>query len=175
MDALRIMGLQDDFELVALEYCVTFEVSPPAWQDVRCSYVHEASGMSDAEGRQGTASESEEADTAPEPLENQGLTVPMGFDSAPAAVVELTGEILGEAADALARLEQARQGGDRLVISCANLIRVDFSAAGSVLNWVAARQSEGCQVQFRDLHRLVAAFFHVIGINEHARVVPRSN
>ena len=175
MDALRIMGLQDDFELVALEYCVTFEVSPPAWQDVRCSYVHETSGSSDTDAAAELPYEADEEDTVPEPLDSQGLTVPMGYDSAPAAVVELTGEILGEATDALARLEQARQGGERLVISCANLIRVDFSAAGSILNWVAMRQAEGCQVQFREVHRLVAAFFHVIGINEHARVVLRSN
>jgi len=175
MDALRVMGLQDDFELVALEYCVTFEVSPPAWQDVRCSYVHEGSGSPDSDSATENTDQPEEEDTVPEPLDSQGLTVPMGYDSAPAAVVELSGEILGEAADALARLEQVRQGGERLVISCANLMRVDFSAAGSILNWVAMRQSEGCQVQFREVHRLVAAFFHVIGINEHARVVLRSN
>jgi hypothetical protein len=36
------------------------------------------------------------------------------------------------------------------------------------------RESEGRQVQFRDVHRLVAAFFNVIGINEHARVIPRA-
>jgi hypothetical protein len=35
------------------------------------------------------------------------------------------------------------------------------------------REAEGCHVQFRDVHRLVAAFFNVIGITEHARVVPR--
>ena len=34
-------------------------------------------------------------------------------------------------------------------------------------------KSEGCHVQFRDVQRLVAAFFSVIGINRHARVVPR--
>ena len=175
MNALRILGLQDEFELVALEYCVTFEVSPPAWQDVRCSYVHEAPDSPGAATGLESASETEEEDTAPEPLDSQGQTLPMGYDSAPAAVVELTGEILGEAADALARLEQARQGGERLVISCANLIRVDFSAAGSILNWVARRQAEGCNIQFREVHRLVAAFFHVIGINDHARVVLRSN
>jgi hypothetical protein len=28
-------------------------------------------------------------------------------------------------------------------------------------------------VQFTDVHRLVAAFFNVIGISEHARVVTR--
>jgi hypothetical protein len=29
-------------------------------------------------------------------------------------------------------------------------------------------------VQFRDVNRMVAAFFNVIGITEHARVVPRA-
>jgi anti-anti-sigma regulatory factor len=173
MDALRVMGLQDDFELVALEYCVTFEVSPPAWQDVRCKYANDFAGDAEADGTGGSSSGDE--DTAPEPLDSQSHTMPMGYDSAPDAVVELVGEILGEATDALSRLETARQGAERLVVSCANLIRVDFSAAGSILNWVATRQSEGCQVQFREVHRLVAAFFHVIGINEHSRVVLRSN
>ena len=50
-----------------------------------------------------------------------------------------------------------------------------FSAAGSILNWVANQQAQGCQIQFRDVHRLVAAFFGVIGINEHARIMIRSN
>ncbi len=175
MDALRVMGQQDDFELVALEYCVTFEVSPPAWQDVRCSYAPEAADGALADGSGASDADDADEDTVPEAMDSQALTMPMGYDAAPAAVVELAGEIMGEATDALARLEDARQGGERLVISCANLIRVDFSAAGSILNWVAARQSEGCQVQFREVHRLVAAFFHVIGIHEHARVVLRSN
>ncbi len=61
------------------------------------------------------------------------------------------------------------------MVSCARLIRVDFSAAGSILNWVANRQEEGFNVQFREVHRLVGAFFNVIGINEHARVVLRAN
>ncbi len=173
MDALRIMRLQDEFELAALEYCVTFEVSPPSWQDARCGFQREPADASDAPGNEASGPGDLVSDQ--EANDGQGLTVPMGFDSAPAAVVELAGEILGEATDALVSLEEARQNGDRLVISCANLIRVDFSAAGSILNWVAMRQAEGCHLQFRDVHRLVGAFFGVIGINEHARVVLRSN
>jgi hypothetical protein len=42
-----------------------------------------------------------------------------------------------------------------------------------LLNWVTARQAEGRIVQFSDVHRLVAAFFHVIGISEHAKVSTR--
>jgi len=168
LDALRLMGLQDEFELVALDYCVTFEVSPPAWQDTKCGFESEAVRNDETQAAELPAQ------TALQDLPNQAATVLMGYDAAPAPVVELTGEIVGEATDALERLEAARAGADRLVISCSNLIRVDFSAAGSILNWVATCQAEGCQLQFRDVHRLVAAFFHVIGINEHARVVLRS-
>ena len=175
LDALRVMQLQDDFELVALEYCVTFEVSPPSWQDARCSFYRdsgeppEARMADDGLSAPGDLAAEQGSDSA------HALTVPMGLETVPATLVELSGEVLGEATESLARLEDARQGGGRLVISCANLIRVDFSAAGSILNWVALRQAEGCNLQFRDVHRLVAAFFNVIGINEHARVVLRSN
>ncbi len=175
MDALRVMRQQDSFELVALDYCVTYEVSPPSWVDAQCEYVRE---------KHNTAS-----DTGPSTLQDgyvgegrrasdvgHALTAPMGLEDVPVVVVELTGQIAGDAAEALQRLEVGRhQGAGRLVISCARLIRVDFSAAGSILNWVASREEEGCNVQFRDVHRLVGAFFNVIGINEHARVVLRSN
>ena len=171
MDALRIMRLQDEFELVALDYCVTYEVSPPSWSDARCEYVQETRVLP---GNVNVASEPASSVWADSGSSN-ALTSPMGLDAIPAVVVELAGEIVGDAAEALQRLEAGRQGTERLVISCAKLIRVDFSAAGSILNWVANRESEGCHVQFRDVHRLVAAFFNVIGINEHARVVLRSS
>jgi len=176
LDGLRIMRLQDEFELVALDYCVTFEVSPPAWIDARCSYhgATIAGTLSKGEGSQ--ASDDDDVQTQHSDLGfGPAATVPMGLESIQAAVAELSGEILGEATDALNALEQARNGSQRLVISCANLIRVDFSAAGSILNWVATSQLDGCQIQFREVHRLVAAFFGVIGINEHARIVMRSD
>jgi ABC-type transporter Mla MlaB component len=72
-------------------------------------------------------------------------------------------------------LESKLMGADVMVISCARLMRIDFSAAGTLLNWVTARQAEGRQVQFVEVHRLVAAFFNVIGISEHARVIPRQD
>ncbi|NMM20475.1 MAG: STAS domain-containing protein [Rhodoferax sp.] len=172
LDALRILRLQDEFELAALDYCVTYEVSPPPWSDARCEYVFEGVNSStpfeSAHGLMGGAF-SDPADL------NQAPTVLMGMDILPAAVVELTGEVLGDVAEALDKLQAGLKGADRLVVSCARLIRVDFSAAGSILNWVATRESEGCQVQFRDVPCLVAAFFNVIGINEHARVILRTS
>ena len=174
LDALRIMRLQDEFELTALDYCVTYEVSPPPWEDARCEYVHEQSSSTlPGELLTGALGAST---PSPAFALSQSATVPLGLNTLSAAtVVELNGEILGDAAEALDKLQAGLQGAQRLVISCDRLIRVDFSAAGSILNWVAQRESDGYSVQFRDVPRLVAAFFNVIGINEHARVVLRTS
>jgi ABC-type transporter Mla MlaB component len=164
------MRLQDEFELVALEYCVTFEVSPPSWQETRSSCELEGFGL----GSDAAPGEMEDDPRSGWAEPGSAMTEMVGLEGDPPALVELSGEIVGDAAEALARLEAGMEGATRMVISCARLIRVDFSAAGSILNWVAHQQTRGCQVQFRDVNRIVAAFFNVIGINEHARVVPRS-
>ncbi len=158
LNALRAMGMQDEFEMVALDYCVTYEVVPPPWQEARCQY--------------------ENVDALPrghagnEPV--HALTAPMGLDGSSAVTLELRGNVLGDATQALASFNSGKQGGDGIIISCHGLVRVDFLAAGSILNWVTSRHAEGCRVQFRNVHRLVAAFFNVIGISEYARVAPRS-
>ena len=176
MEVLRVMHRPDEFELVALDYCVTYEVSPPSWDSARCEY---------------------------KPLQEDGSYVPghtvigdafrdslssgmsMGYSDTHAAslnsqmsnisTVELAGQILGDATEALNMMESKLMGADVMIISCARLIRIDFSAAGTLLNWVTARQAEARQVQFIEVHRLVAAFFNVIGISEHARVIARTD
>jgi hypothetical protein len=154
LDALRAMHLIDEFELAALDYCVTLEVSPPAWREAQCRFE---------------TVESAASVTTPSSL--TAISVAAVDDASSAS--ELRGEVLGDATRALASLGEVNEVGAQLVVSCRNLVRVDFSAAGGILNWVALRQAEGGQVQFTDVHRLVAAFFIVIGINEHGRVIPR--
>jgi hypothetical protein len=152
---LRALGMQDDFELAALDYCVTYETAPPGWVAPRCSLLASDSElpMPESATQTGPAGISSE-------LENLSLA--------------LRGEVVGDATFAMAILDAAPVTGMRMEIACDELLRVDFAAAGSILNWVAMRQAEGKQVQFLNLHRLVAAFFNVIGINEHAKVVPRT-
>jgi len=174
LDALRILRLQDEFELAALEFCITYEVSPPPWQEALCELIPESPSsalmMESAHGVLGSASTGYFADSS-----HSSSTTIMGFDGIAATQVELYGEVLGDAVGVLDKLQAGLAESNRLVISCARLIRVDFSAAGSILNWVAVRESEGCHVQFRDVPRLVAAFFNVIGINEHAQVILRTS
>ena len=89
--------------------------------------------------------------------------------------MELSGEIRGDPQPILEALEKRLTGADVMIISCRNLIRVDFSAAGTLLNWVSGHHAQGRHVQFVDAHRLISAFFHVIGITEYARVVQRND
>jgi ABC-type transporter Mla MlaB component len=172
LDAMRVLRLQDEFELAALDFCVTFEVSPPAWTDPRCDCI--AAG---AAGQFQVSGPDLRLDTPTSGAAGfySQATVPMSLDTLPAAMVELTGEVMGDASDVLEKFQAGMNGADRLVVSCTKLIRVDFSAAGSILNWAAACESKGCRVKFHDVPRLIAAFFSVIGINEHAIVSLRTN
>lgn len=165
MAMMRLMGKPDEFELVALDYCVTYEVSPPSWVSPRCGY-------SDNEGVSSGA--------APLAADSDFMASDLGELSAPAPletgpVAQLSGHIDGDATPLLQPFEAFLRPGVPLTIACDKLIRVDFAAAGSVLNWAAEQQGHGHVVQFHNLQRLVAIFFNVIGINEHAWVVPRKN
>ncbi|MES2880281.1 MAG: hypothetical protein V4713_17870, partial [Pseudomonadota bacterium] len=117
LDALRILRLQDEFELAALDFCVTYEVSPPPWQDARCEYVLErGNSASSHESSLGFL-----AATVPGDLSPSAALVRAG-DTVAAVEVELSGEVLGDAADALDQLQAGLKGSSRLVISCARLI-----------------------------------------------------
>lgn len=185
LDSLRLTRREDDFELAALDYCITYEMSPPAWEPAACDYAV----------AQPTTGPSEEA--APlalgEDLLNTlagaypGLsTATSGFHTMTAdrgttagaahfGLAELSGEVLGDAAPVLETLEHSSKGFNKLVIDCRQLVRVDFPAAGGLLNWTAARVAEGCKVEFKNVNRLVATFFSVVGITEYARLIPPSH
>lgn len=181
MAILRVMNRPDEFELTALDFCVTFEVSPPGWESPLCHFRAIAAENTDLVDSEETGSS-----VLGESVMEQ---VPSGFSSYPGdtgsdnlssglnnlGLVELSGEVLGDPEEMLKTLERRLQGADVLIISCRHLIRVDFSAAGTLLNWVSGHHAEGRMVQFVDVHRLVSAFFHVIGITEHAKVVVRND
>lgn len=167
LNALRVLGSREEFELVSMDYCVTYDISPPAWQDARCQCVLALStGTLGLDWRDELNQVSTQADL---------LTERTPFVDANASRMELSGELLGTVAAGLKPLQQALQAKGDVLITCDALVRVDFSAAGSILNWVASAQATGKKIEFARLPHLVAAFFNLIGINEHARVTARSN
>ena len=175
MEVLRVTHRPDEFELVALDYCVTYEVSPPSWDSARCDYKPlQADGTYQA-GHTLIGDAFRDSMSSGLTTGYSDTLMPPNSQMSNIATVELAGQILGDATEALQTLDDKMAGADVMVITCARLIRIDFSAAGSLLNWVTARQAEGRQVQFAEVHRLVAAFFNVIGISEHSRVLARTD
>ena len=174
LEHLRITHRPDEFELAALDFCVTYEVSPPSWESARCEYK-----LLDVDGVSGVGqtiigeairdSVQSEFNGYQDSMQGHSLS-----HHTQLSAVELSGQIQGDPVAMLDKLEGRMIGADVMVISCAKLIRVDFSAAGTLLNWVSAHQLEGRLVQFTNVHRLIASFFHVIGISEHAKVITRT-
>lgn len=173
MEVLRVTHRPDDFELAALDFCVTYEVSPPSWSNALCSYK-----PIDAQGGVVVGSTTLQGDGYADSMQSSFGAADSGLDGQNSQLnklltVDLSGHIHGDAIAVLDQLEGKLMGADTMQISCGKLIRVDFSATGTLLNWVAARAAENRTVQFFDVNRLVAAFFKVIGITEHARVMVR--
>jgi len=170
--ALRLFGRRDDFQIAGLDFCMSLELPPPAWQPPQCECEPES-------GEAHRPQRAPEVDRMAPGLshfvrQSHSDTVPMGLTvPVSEASVALTGDVLGDASGAMAGLDDISAACQAISVSCAHLIRVDFFAAGRLLNWLVHRESEGCKVHFYDVNRLVAAFFHVIGIQEHATVTPR--
>jgi hypothetical protein len=168
LEALRLAHRPDQFDEVAIDYCVTFEVSPPSWENARCK----AQLIGTTQNTQ-TLSLSVVGEATTSFMDTSMISEDESA-SAPAQVqitsLELAGQLSGDLAELLGRL--AMQIGESRVIriSCALLMRVDFVAAGDLLNWVAQRHGEGREIVFHETHRLVALMFGAMGINETARV-----
>ena len=170
---LRIMNRADEFELAALDFCVTYELSPPGWERPRCQYqsVSPEGLVEFSKSVHGYL----DSDHGPSSFLSDFGTEGRSTSFNGMGSVELVGNIQGDPQELLNTLERRLKGTDVWIISCRHLIRVDFSAAGSVLNWVSGHHAQGHLVQFVDAHRLVSAFFHVIGITEYAKVVLRND
>lgn len=156
---LRFLHRMEEYDEVALEYCITYEVSPPSWVPPLHHCLVELEGDLDPstvldtlEQAQHTGTHSA-ADVAP-PVQGQGLW----------------GILDGEIDEHLQALSAKLVAGQPLEVDCSLLIRMDFVAAGGLLNWAAQVQSQGVALRFTHLHRLVAAFMTVLGVQEHAKL-----
>jgi hypothetical protein len=166
LDALRLANRPDQFDEAAIDYCVTYEVSPPSWERARCQVRIGGSGLS----------------TQSPPLSQVGEVATSFLESAvdehsstlTMASVELSGQLVGDIGATLRQLDAQLAASPLVTVSCSKLIRVDFIAAGDLLNWVLAKRSESRTVTFAEAHRLVALFFGAMGINEHAGVRVRT-
>jgi hypothetical protein len=162
LDALRLANRPDQFDEAAIDYCVTYEVSPPSWERAKCQVRIGGSGLSTQ-----SPPLSQVGDVATTFLES---SVDEHTGAVTMASVELSGQLVGDIGPTLRQLDAQLGVAPLVTVSCTKLIRVDFIAAGDLLNWVLSKRGESRTVTFAEAHRLVALFFGAMGINEHASV-----
>lgn len=183
-DLYRAAGLAEHFEVLAIDFAARMGRAAPLWWS-----LPEQLGLAEPDTPQGGSWRWR----APDVLTRQSVATPQeaangtGAGLAPGPAVQgnvaahllgqarLAGSIVSDATPWLTALEARACPGEPLVVDCAQLIRLDFAAAGSVLNWSARMQAQGHRLRFEHLHQLVAVFFCMIGVNEHAQLVPRND
>ncbi len=166
LDALRMANRPDQFDEAAIDYCVTYEVSPPSWESARCQVRVSGSTPGTTLPPLSVVGEVSTSFQESQLLDESALVE--------VASVELSGQLVGDIGETLKKLDGELGNAVIVNVSCARLIRVDFIAAGDLLNWVLARRGENRNVAFVDAHRMVALFFGAMGINEHATVKVRT-
>jgi ABC-type transporter Mla MlaB component len=199
---LRLMRRREEFDLAALDYCVTYGVLPPDWVEPTCRFELADAVPAEAEALEPTPQAAELQDAIqtldaqvtgmetvewpsmattlpgqqtrfPEASTSQAGPWPSTLpDNAPTQAT-LRGEWVGNMATALAELDAALQShpaDQAFRIDCRALHRVDFAAAGVLVQWLQATTARGFAVEFCAVSRLVATFFHVVGIDEAVTV-----
>ena len=145
----RLLGWEQQFDDLAVDYAITFEFSPPSYAP------------------------------PPKHVQISGNLNDSSPDTIPDTVIEgvacwLKGDVTGRASDAIHLLEAAAMHSEHLDVDCSRLGRIDFSAAGALLNWLLGAQTRGKHFAFNQVHPLAAALFKVIGIQGVADVYPRN-
>jgi ABC-type transporter Mla MlaB component len=152
LEMYRILGRQAAFEETSIDYCVTYEVSPPSWEPPSAKFrVGSNSGVP-----------VEQAPSEVEPPSN------VNADS-----ISLSGDLLGKAEADLQRLIQYAAQHRKVIVDCKALRRVDFTAAGVLLNWAVGAQAANKTVELRQVSNLIAALLVVMGLDEIAQIERR--
>ncbi len=162
LDVLLLCNRAAEFDEVAIDYCITYETSPPSWEAIQCRVRVQSDGAHPH--TRALSQVSEVTTTFVESRLHQDV------EYVQVAALHLSGQLVGDIGSTLSHLETQLGASVSLSINCEHLLRVDFIAAGDLLNWVLARRTEDRQVTFLNPHRLVAMFFGAMGINEHATV-----
>jgi hypothetical protein len=156
MAMLRCQNQAEAFEELAMDYCVAFEVSPPDWKPPVCQLEWQDSPMT-------------------EPIQSLAAHA-VGSETDMEADPELVGEIESLSADWLAARPPVRPAaGQRWVIRCDKLIRISPQATQQLLAWLKTLATDGLQIELKDIHRLIAAYFLAQGLYELAKMSIRKD
>lgn len=141
--ALELLQWQQDrdaFENLAVEYAVTFELSPPSWEPPPAPPAAAQDAPADASG---------EGEIAAKDIE----------------MLSWTGVMAGSALPHLAKLAEFAQGRAIVPVDMSGVERVDFVCAGAMLNALNRIEAQRKSVQLLGVTPIVRALLLLIGIS----------
>lgn len=145
MEILQLLQMKEAFEETSIDYCVTFEVSPPAYE---------------APANKITTAVAE----APPPnteMRAEGYMMPRTVEG---KTEELVAEILDYA-----------KAHDAVILNCKNLERVEFGASAQLLNGLVPISGQGKPIEFTEVNYLVMHLFNAMGLKNVAAIKPRKH
>jgi len=158
LELLRVQGLRSEFDDLSIDYCVTFEVSPPPWEPMPENVREPTPG--DA-----PVIDADEDDAAALAQSGSPFVSARGFP--------LAGQLVGRAQKELEALREYAGTRGKVVIDCRDLVRLDFVAAGELLNESVSLRTAGKEIVFVDVSAIVAALMSVMGIQDLAEIRKR--
>lgn len=133
-----------EFEDAAVDYAVTFEVSPPSWEPMPA--VAEAS----VEGSQGSSA-----------LASAGEVFP------------LEGVLDAGSEHRLKELERWAEGRNEVSVDLSGLLRIDFMTVGSMIGTLIKLHQAGKKVTLAGQNEMVHALLEVMGVRDYATLARR--
>jgi ABC-type transporter Mla MlaB component len=144
LDLLQLLGRQAEFEDLAVNYAVQFEVSPPSWEPVK-SRVEKA-------GEEGLPA----------------LSTP------PANGFALRGVISTHSQDQLQALRDYAADRTSVEIDMSAVERVDFASVGLLMNLLIELSQGGRRVLIRDANEPTNTLMRTMGIDQLVTVIGRT-
>lgn len=137
------LGMQEEFEEAAVDFAVTYEVSPPSWEA--------------PPPKTGPPPEAEAPDAGAEPAD----------------AYYFEGEVAGSHDALFKDLATYAESANPVVIDMSRTRRVDFVNAGRLLNVLEKLKTGDRSIVIRGVGEMIAALFSVMRITKIARVIPR--
>ncbi len=144
----QILGLQEEFENLAVDYAITFEVSPPSWDPLQAPKTGAQIASDEAKARAEVEQEADEQS-------------------------QLIGIITADQQQLLNKITDLVGTNTHVTLDFARIDRIDFESAGQLLNLAMIWLQQGKQIRIINNNELVLGMLRVMGIAEMLHVERR--
>ncbi|MBU1691516.1 MAG: STAS domain-containing protein [Gammaproteobacteria bacterium] len=145
LNLYQCQGMETEFEDLAVEYAITFEVSPPSWEAMPQCRQPVAVVMVDA----------------PDELPHDEDTFFM------------SGVISADSAQQLQELKSFAASRSEVYLDMADVSRVDFVSIGDFVGVLVGLNCGGKKLRVRNANEMIRALFGVMGVDQFADILNR--